>query len=216
MARTNSQIESTIEQMEELIERSKPVFLSSTNISVDREELEELIKQLRLNLPEEIERYRKVISNKEAIERSAQEEADRMLAQVRQQANEILSESEIMSRAQKQADDMVAAAAAEANRIVEEAQYQGDRYMAASQKYLSDMLQSLNSMIYDCIDNASRNTNRLLDSLNEVGQTVQENLNELSGQPVQEAAPAPVQDMQPVDSQGMYDTGSLNDNGGQD
>ena len=78
MAKVNSKLESIIEQMEQLIEQSKPVFLSSTNISVDREKIEDLVRQFRNNLPEEIERYRKLVSNKEAIERSAQEEADRL------------------------------------------------------------------------------------------------------------------------------------------
>ncbi|MBR3307265.1 MAG: hypothetical protein IKI75_08450 [Lachnospiraceae bacterium] len=186
MAKTNSNIESTIEQMEELVRRSKGVFFSSTNISVDREELEMLIRQLKSQIPEEVERYRKIISNKEAIERSAKEEADRMLSQVQQQANEILSESEIMNRAQNQADDMINMAVEEANRIIEDAQFQGDQYMASAQKYLTDMLKSLQDMIFDCVDTTTRNTNKLLESLNGVGQTVQENLNELT-------APAPVQ-----------------------
>ena len=209
MARTNSQIESTIEQMQELIERSKPVFLSSTHISVDREEMEELVKQLRANLPEEIERYRKVISNKEAIERNAREEADRMLAQVKKQANEILSETEIMSRAQKQADDIVAAAAAEADHIIADAQFQCDQYMAGAQKYLNDMLQNLNGMIYDCVDSTTRNTNKFLEYLNNLGQTVQDNLNELNAQP---EAEAPLEPEQPAEPPSIFDQ-PLDENG---
>ncbi|MCR5250844.1 MAG: hypothetical protein K6E50_09595 [Lachnospiraceae bacterium] len=191
MARTSSMIENTIAQIEDLVGSSKPVLLSSRYVKVDREELEALIKQLRVNIPEEVERYRKVISNKEAIERSAQEDADRLMSQVRQQANDILSENEITAQAQRRADDIMAMAAEEADRIVAEAQYQGDAYMASAQNYLSDMLQNLNSIIYDCIENTTRNTDRFLEALNGVGQTVQENLNELNAPPEEPAAPAP-------------------------
>ncbi len=199
MAKVNSKLESIIEQMEQLIEQSKPVFLSSTNISVDREKIEDLVRQFRNNLPEEIERYRKLVSNKEAIERSAQEEADRFMANVRQQADDLLSQSEITKNANKQADDMVAAAAEEADRILTQARYEADEYLASAQSYLNDMLMNLSGIIYDCVESTTRNTNKFLDSLNVVGQTVQDNLNELNAVP---EAPAPVQAQE---MPGMFD-----------
>ena len=71
-------------------------------------------------------------------------------------------------------------------------------------------------MIYDCIDNASRNTNRLLDSLNDVGQTVQDNLNELNGVNEQPQAAAPAAEPQAAfDNTGAFDTQPMDDNGGQ-
>ncbi len=186
MARTNSKIESVIDEIEALIEQSKPVMFSSVNIQVNREEIEALIRDLRSSVPEEIERYRKILSNKEAIEREAQQEAKRMLDEVRNKTDEMLSESEISMRARKQADELVAEAAREAQAILDDAQYQADHYMASAQKYLSDMLSNLGGMINDCIETSTRNTNKFLESLNSFGETVRENLNELNSAPVQD------------------------------
>ena len=190
MARTNSKIESVIDEIEALVEQSRPVRFSATDIRINREEIEALLRDLRGSVPEEIERYRKILSNKEAIEREAQQEADRMLEEVRMKTNEMLSENEISMRARKQADDLVSAAAREAQGIIEDAQAQADQYMMSAQKYLNDMLSNLSGMIYDCIETSTRNTNRFLESLNSFGETVQENLNELNRAPEQEEYPA--------------------------
>ena len=50
----SSRIEQIIDEIEEYIEKCKPQILSSTKIIVDREELEELIAELRSKTPEEI------------------------------------------------------------------------------------------------------------------------------------------------------------------
>ena len=180
MDRVNSRLESVIEQMEQLIEQSKPVFLSSTHISVDRERLEDLVRQFKNNLPEEIEKYRRLLSNADIVEQDARDKADKLIADVHRQASEMISESEITSQANKNADALVKAAAEEAERILNQARYEADGYLASAQAYLNDMLLNLNGIIYDCIESTTRNTNKFLDSLNVVGQTVQDNLNELN------------------------------------
>ncbi|MBR6256304.1 MAG: hypothetical protein IKR23_02910 [Lachnospiraceae bacterium] len=194
MDRVNSKLESIIEQMEQLIEQSKPVFLSSTNISVDRERLEDLVKQFKNNLPEEIDKYRRLLSNADIVEQDARDKADKLIAAVHQQASELISESEITSRANKQADDIVAAAGAEADRILTQARFEADGYLASAQAYLNDMLINLNNIIVDCLDSTTRNTNRFLDSLSVVNQTVQDNLAELNAQPEM----PPQEEMPPV------------------
>lgn len=201
--RVNSKLESIIEQMEQLIEQSKPVFLSSTHISVDRERLEDYVRQFKNNLPEEIERYRRLMENADAIEKESHDKAERFMAKVHQQASEMLSQSEITNLANKQADDMVALAEKEAERIINEARYEADGYLASAQAYLNDMLVNLNGIIYDCIENTTRNTNRFLDSLSVVGQTVQDNLNELNAQP--EPEPVPEVAMTEAEPPSMFD-----------
>ena len=50
--------------------------LSTTKIVVNKEEIEELLRELRLKTPDEIKRYQKIISNKDAILEDAQAKAD--------------------------------------------------------------------------------------------------------------------------------------------
>ena len=136
MAKGNSKIENVIEEIEEEIRNSKSVFLSATQISVNRESIEVLLKDLRNSIPEELERCRKIISNREAIERQARDDAEKIRNDVRQQAEAILGESEIMAQAQARADELVQMAAEEAERIREEALYERQVYLSSAQSYL--------------------------------------------------------------------------------
>ena len=63
----SSRIEQIIEEIEEYVESCKYQPLSTTKIVVNKEELEELLRELRLKTPDEIKRYQKIISNKDAI-----------------------------------------------------------------------------------------------------------------------------------------------------
>lgn len=176
MAKGNSKIENVIEEIEEEIRNSKSVFLSATQISVNRENIEVLLKDLRNSIPEELEHYRKIISNREAIERQAREDAEKIRNDMKAQMEQIVSESEIMAQAKERADQMVALAAEEAEQIREDAWNERQVYLSSAQNYLNDMLLNLNDMIGECIDATTRNTQKFMDSLNNIGQTVQDDL----------------------------------------
>ena len=72
----SSRIEQIIEEIEEYVDSCKFQPLSSTKIVVNKEELEELLRELRMKTPDEIKRYQKIISNKDAILADAQTKAD--------------------------------------------------------------------------------------------------------------------------------------------
>ena len=219
MGKGNSNIEKAIDEIEEEIRNSKSVFLSATQISVNREAIEVLLKDLRNSIPEELERYRKIISNREAIERQALEDAEKIRNEVRQQAEEILGESEIMAQAQARADELVQMAAEEAERIREEALYERQVYLSSAQNYLNDMLLNLNDMIGECIDATTRNTQKFMDSLNSIGQTVSDDLYSLNHpeeDPALAQATAPIQPVQPAVQQepkSIFDNEDTVDNG---
>ena len=54
-----SRIEQIIEEIEEYIDGCKFQALSSTKIVVNKEELEEMLRELRMKTPDEIKRYRR-------------------------------------------------------------------------------------------------------------------------------------------------------------
>lgn len=199
MAKGNSKIENVIDEIEAEIQNSKSVFLSATQISVNREAIEVLIKDLRNCIPEELERCRKIISNRDAIERQAREDAEKIRNDMKNQMEQIVSESEIMAQAKERADEMVAMAAEEAEQIREDAWNERQMYLSSAQNYLNDMLMNLNDMIGECIDTTTRNTQKFMDSLNSIGQTVQNDLYSLNHQDEDPAlAQVPVQPMEPV------------------
>ena len=86
-----SRIEKCIEEIEDYLDNCKVAVLSSNKILVNREEIEELISDLRNKTPDEVKRYQKMISNKEAILADAQAKADQIIAQAQIQTNELVS-----------------------------------------------------------------------------------------------------------------------------
>ena len=61
----SSRIEQIIQEIEEYVDSCKFQPLSTTKIVVNKEEIEEYLRELRLKTPDEIKRYQKIISNKE-------------------------------------------------------------------------------------------------------------------------------------------------------
>ena len=68
----SSRIEQIIQEIEEYVDSCKFQPLSTTKIVVNKEEIEEYLRELRLKTPDEIKRYQKIISNKDAILEDAQ------------------------------------------------------------------------------------------------------------------------------------------------
>ena len=94
----SSRIEQIIEEIEEFVESCKYQPLSTTKIVVNKEELEELLRELRLKTPDEIKRYQKIISNKDAILADAQAKADSLIAEAQAKTKEMVSQHEVMQQ----------------------------------------------------------------------------------------------------------------------
>ena len=101
----SSRIEQIIEEIEEFVESCKYQPLSTTKIVVNKEELEELLRELRLKTPDEIKRYQKIISNKDAILADAQAKADSLIAEAQAKTKEMVSQHEVMQQAYAQANE---------------------------------------------------------------------------------------------------------------
>ncbi len=94
----SSRIEQIIEEIEEYIDSCKFQPLSTTKIIVNKDQMDELLRELRMKTPDEIKRYQKIIANKDAILADAQAKADGMIQEAQIQTNELVSEHEIMQR----------------------------------------------------------------------------------------------------------------------
>ena len=86
----SSRIEQIIEEIEEYIDRDcKFQPLSTTKIIVNKEHLEELLRELRLKTPDEIKRYQKIIANRDEIVTQATAQAQEIIDNATSDANAI-------------------------------------------------------------------------------------------------------------------------------
>ena len=95
----SSRIEQIIDEIEEYIDHCKFQPLSTTKIIVNKDQIDELLRELRMKTPEEIKRYQKIIDNKDAIIADAQTKADSMIEEAKAKTDELVSDHEIMQQA---------------------------------------------------------------------------------------------------------------------
>ena len=105
----SSRIEQIITEIEEYIDSCKFQPLSNSKIVVNKDEIEELLTELRMKTPEEIKRYQKIINNRDAIIEDAQAKAEQIIQQAQIHTNELVSEHQIMQQAYAQANTHLSA-----------------------------------------------------------------------------------------------------------
>ena len=167
----SSRIEQIIEEIEEYVESCKYQPLSTTKIVVNKEELEELLRELRLKTPDEIKRYQKIISNKDAI-----------LADAQAKAREMVEQSEVMQSAYAQANETVNNANQQAQEILDAATNDANSIRLGAIGYTDDMLANLSNIMTTALNDAGEKYNSFVESLTSCYNTVVQNRSELSPQ----------------------------------
>ena len=178
----SSRIEQIIEEIEEFIDSCKFQPLSSTKIVVNKEELEELLRELRMKTPDEIKRYQKIISNKDAILEDAQTKADNIIAEAQAQAQKIVSESEVMQVALQQSNQLIEQTNAQAQEIMDRATEDSNNIRMNAIRYTDEMLDNLEKIMSHTIDSAGTKYNNFINSIQSCYDIVSKNRSELSPQ----------------------------------
>ncbi len=189
----SSKIEQVMDELEYYIESCKPQLLSSTNIIVNREEINDLLRELRMKTPEEIKRYQKIISNKEAILsdatakadamiKDASAKADEMISKATAQTNELVSEHEILQQAYEQANALIDDATAQAQQILDNATLEANQVRQAAVQYMDDILAHLEGFLSSASGSVSASYENLLGSLNQYQDLIQDNRRQLQEQ----------------------------------
>lgn len=178
----NSRLEQILAEIEEYIDSCKAQPLVKGKIVVDKEELMELLTELRLKTPDEIRRCQKIIANRDAILSDAQAKADEILAQAQIQTNELVSEHQIMQQAYAQANEVVAIATNQAQEILDKATEDANAIRTASIEYTDNLLGSLENIVVHAIDTSKAKYDSLLSSLQNCYDVVKANRGELSAQ----------------------------------
>jgi len=95
--------------MEDIIDEASK-FPLSNKIIIEKEELLEIINDIRLKLPEEINRANWVAKERQRILTEAQAEADNLLDRAKKQQDGLLNDTEIVKMARDKASEILNAA----------------------------------------------------------------------------------------------------------
>ena len=175
----SSRIEQLIDEIEEYIDNCKYKAFSTDVIMVNKAEIDDLLRELRMKTPEEIKRYQKVISNKEAILNDAKQKAQNLLKNAEVQTNELVSEHEIMQQAYSQANEIVTLATKQAQEILDNAMIEANGMKTAAMQYTDNILANLENILKQSIEISTRDYNTLVGNLREIDNVVTANRAEL-------------------------------------
>lgn len=170
-----SRIEQIIDDLELYIENCKFKPFSTDMIIVNKTEIDEMIRDLRMTTPEEIKRYQKIISNKEAILNDAKQKAQALIDNTAVQTNQLISEHQIMQQAYAQANEIVELATQQAQDILDRATMEANGMKTSVMQYSDKMLESIENIIKQSIGFATNDYNKLLSDLQEIDSVVTAN-----------------------------------------
>lgn len=178
-----SKIEQLIEDIYEFVESCRMQPLSSTKVIVPKDELYDLLDELRLRTPDEIKRYQKIIANRDAIIADAEKKAEKILADTREKAKELLNEHEIMQQAYYEANEMIMQASQEAERLRREAREEAEQIRTGVLMYSNEVLSKVEKVLADAYEAAISRyegfINALQSNLNIIRQNRQELMEQL-------------------------------------
>ena len=97
-----------IDMLYEKVEDAKAPALKPNMSMVDRDEILDLLDELRAQLPVELRRAKELLSAREKFVEDAKRDVDRMMRQAELEAKSKVSESEVLSAAREKSRAMIA------------------------------------------------------------------------------------------------------------
>jgi len=120
-----------IDKLDDVIHNARTVPLTDS-VMLDREELYDLLDQMRSTIPEEIKQARWIVKERQEMLAEAKQEADRIVAEANEKAARLASQEEVVRLAEKQAKE-----------IIEDARERERETRLGAEDYADDVLANL-------------------------------------------------------------------------
>ena len=162
-----SKIEQLIDDIFEFVESSKSPFTNQNKDTLHKDELYDMLDELKMRTPEEIKKYQKIIANRDKIIADAQNNADIIIEQANNHAAAIVDESVMVHKAKVRAVVIIAAANNEANLIVSKANEEAMQIRVGAIQYTNDLLSNAESIIQNAYKNTKARYDLVFEALKE-------------------------------------------------
>lgn len=128
-------IQHLVDRLEDLIDEGRHMPFSKFTM-IDEERALEIIDQMRISIPEEIEKASRVLAQRDRVLAQSNEEAARILQNAREQGVQLLDREATVQAAQSRAAN-----------IIEEARQNAERITAEADQYVIDTLARLEQQL---------------------------------------------------------------------
>ncbi|MDA8067876.1 MAG: ATPase, partial [Actinomycetota bacterium] len=120
-----------IDKLDDLVHNAKPMPLTD-QVRVDKEEIYDLLDQMRATIPEEIKQARWIVKERQEMLQEAKREAERIVKEARDRQDRLVSEEEITKQAERAAEE-----------ILEEARMREREIRLGAEDYADEILNTL-------------------------------------------------------------------------
>lgn len=142
-------IQHLVDRLEDLIDEGRHMPFSKFTM-VDEERALEIIDQMRISVPDEIEKAARILSQRDRVLAQANEEAARLLQQARAKGDEMLDQEVSVQAAQNRAAN-----------IIEQARQEAEQIKAGADTYALQVLSKLEQQL-------TRNLGTVRNGINEM------------------------------------------------
>jgi cell division septum initiation protein DivIVA len=138
-----------IDKLDDLVHNAKQVPLTD-QVRVDREEIFDILDQMRATIPEEIKQARWIVKERQEMLAEAKREAERIIKEGKEQQVELVAQTEVVKLAEREADD-----------IIDEARVREREIRLGAEDYADEILNTLEVNLMKFIAAVRRGRERL-------------------------------------------------------
>lgn len=155
-----------LDELEEILDNSRAVPFSN-KVSVDKEEVYDIISDVRMKLPNELKQSKWVIEERNKILVDAQKEADEIVKNAEERMARMIDEDEVTKRAYEQAAAIIDSAKKTAKEMRLGAMEYAENVLADAE----DKLKELKNVVYT---ESMKTDDYFTDTLNVLAENIQE------------------------------------------
>ena len=138
-----------IDKLDDLVHNAKPVPLTD-QVRVDKEEIYDILDQMRATIPEEIKQARWIVKERQEMLAEAKREAERIVKEARERQERLVSEEEVTKQAERAAEE-----------IIEDARAREREIRLGAEDYADEILNTLEVNLSKFIAAVQRGRDRL-------------------------------------------------------
>lgn len=140
-----------LENLEEILENAKKIPFTSKGV-VDSEEILEIIKEIRLKLPDELKQAKWIKEERQRILVEAQKEADGIVKEAENRIIAMIDEHEITRKAYDQKAEIIETANEMSREISKGTKEYADNLLGETETLLTDTLTNLTNNIAEAVN----------------------------------------------------------------
>lgn len=138
-----------LEELEDIVESGSSIPFAN-KVLIDKNDVLEIIKEIRIQLPDEIKQAQWIKEERQRILIEAQQEADMTLEEANKHIREMVDQDEITKLSMKQAEEIIA-----------QAQINAKEMRIGAREYADELLATTEGKLLEIINTIQENRNEL-------------------------------------------------------